>query len=70
MRSQPKREAEAPTVEMDVGGSGRRVSQPVRIPAEVTARHPVDPEAVAVPCVREPEPVLNIQGPSVTENKL
>ena len=30
----------------------------MRVPAEVTARQPVDPEAVAVPRVREPEPVF------------
>ena len=42
---------------MDVGSSGRRASLPERLPAEVTARQPVDPEAVSVPRVREPEPV-------------
>ena len=42
---------------MNVGNSGRRASQPVKVPAEVTPRQPVDPEAVAVPRVREPEPV-------------
>ena len=54
----------APTVEMDVGSSERRASQPVRVPAEETARQPEDPEAVAVPRVREPEPVAEHSRPS------
>ena len=58
-----EREVEAPTVEMDVGSSGRRASQPVRVPAEVTARQPVDPEAVAAPREREPEPVAHHSRP-------
>ena len=58
-----KREVEAPTIEMDVGGSGRRASQPVRVPAEVTARQPLDPEAVAVPRVREKDPVAELSRP-------
>ena len=48
---------------MNVGSSGRHASQPVRVPAEVTARQPVDPEAVAVPRVREPEPVAEHSRP-------
>ena len=63
-----EREVEAPTVEVEIGGSGRRASQPARVPAEVAARQAVDPEVVAVPHVRELW--LNIRGPSVTENKL
>ena len=58
-----EREFEAPTVEMDVGSSGRCASQPVKVPAKVTARQPEDPEAVAVPCVREPEPVAEHSRP-------
>ena len=58
-----EREVEAPTVEMDVGSSGRHASQPVRVPAEVTARQPVDPEAVAAPREREPEPVAEHSRP-------
>ena len=58
-----EREVEAPTVEMDVGSSGRRASQPVRVPAKVTARQPVDP-------VRGSQSLwLNIRRPSVTENQ-
>ena len=51
-----EREVEAPIIEMNVGSSGRRASQPARVPAEETARQPMDPEAVAAPRVREPEP--------------
>ena len=58
---QAGREVEAPTVEVDVGGSGRRASQPVEVPAdvplEVPARQPVTPEVVAAPEELEPEPV-------------
>ena len=42
---------------MDVGSSVRCASQPVRVPVKLTARQPVDPEAVAAPREREPEPV-------------
>ena len=52
------REVEAPTVKMDVGSSGRRASQPVKVPAnvpvEVTARQPVTPKVVAAPRERVP----------------
>ena len=51
---------------MDVGSSGRRSSQPVKVPAiplEVTARQPVNPEAVATPREREPEPVAEHSRP-------
>ena len=58
-----EREAEAPKVEMDVGSSGRCASQPVRVPAKVAARQPVDPEAVATPREREPEPVAEHSRP-------
>ena len=54
---------DAPTVEMNVGSSGRRASQPARVPAEETARQPEDPEAVAVPHVREPVPVAEHSRP-------
>ena len=61
------REVEAPTVEVDVGGSGRRASQPVKVPAdvpvEVTARQPVTPEVVASPREPEPEPVAENSRP-------
>ena len=33
-----ERQEDAPTVEMNVGSSGRRTSQPARVPAEETAR--------------------------------
>ena len=58
-----QRQADAPTVEMNVGSSGRRASQPARVPAEETARQPEDPEAVAVPLVREPAPVAEHSRP-------
>ena len=58
-----EREVEAPTVEMNVGSSGRRASQPARVPAEETARQPEDPEAVAVPRAREPVPVAEHSRP-------
>ena len=59
------RDVEAPTVEVDVGNSGRRANQPVKVPAdvpvEVTARLPVTPEVVTAPC--EPEPVAEHSRP-------
>ena len=58
-----EREVEAPIVEMNVGSRRRRASQPARVPAEETARQPVDPEVVAAPCVREPEPVAEHSRP-------
>ena len=59
-------------MEMDVGSSGRRSSQPVKVPAdepvEVTARQPVTPEVVAAPREREPEPVAENSRP-IREHK-
>ena len=53
---------------MDVGGSGRRASQPVKEPADVpveeTARQPVTPEVVATPEEPEPEPVAENSRPT------
>ena len=61
------REFDSPTVEVDVGSSGRRASQPGKVPAdvpeEVTARQPVTPEVVAAPRDREPEPVAENSRP-------
>ena len=61
------REVEAPTVEVDVSGSGRHSSQPVEVPAdvpvEVPARQPVTPEVVAAAEEPEPEPVAENSRP-------
>ena len=56
-----ERRDEAPTVKVEVGSSGSRASQPAEVPVElpvdVPARQREDPEAVAAPREREPEPV-------------
>ena len=49
-----------PTVEVDIGSSGSRVSQP----AEAPARQPMDPEMVAAPVEPEPEPVVENSRPT------
>ena len=53
---------------MNVDSSGRCASQPARVPAEETARQPVDPEVVAAPRVREPVPVAEHSRP-ITDRK-
>ena len=58
-----ERRDDAPTVEMNVGSSGRRASHPAKVPVEEPARQREDPEAVAVPRVRDTEPVAEHSRP-------
>ena len=58
-----ERRDDAPTVEVEVGSSGSGASQPVKVPIEEPARQREDPEAVAVPHEREPEPVAEHSRP-------
>ena len=62
-----ERRDEAPTVEVEVGSSGSRASQPAKVPVEVPvdvpARQREDPESVATPREGEPEPVAEHSRP-------
>ena len=62
-----ERRDEAPTVEVEVRSSGSRASLPAEVPVEqpidVPARQREDPEAVATPREREPEPVAEDSRP-------
>ena len=58
-----ERQDDAQTVEMNFGSSGSRASQPAEVPVEEPARQREDPEAVAVPHVRETEPVAEHSRP-------
>ena len=52
-----ERRDDAPTVEIEFRSSGSHASQPVKVPVKEPARQREDPETVAIPREREPEPV-------------